>query len=92
MSSTAKKTLALSPQDCASEAGLGLNAIYNAIRDGALTARKVGRRTVILRADLEAFLNALPRLDLNAAHHTPKCRNRNPVGRRRKMAAANAAA
>jgi hypothetical protein len=91
MSSTAK-TLALSIQDCVTETGINMNALYEAVRDGALTARKVGRRTVILRADLEAYLKSLPRLDLNEGRYTPKCRNR-PVGRRKRSAAtADAAA
>ena len=39
--------------------GLGRDMIYGAIRDGRLKARKVGRRTLILRADLEAYLSSL---------------------------------
>lgn len=83
MSNTAK-TLALSLKDCSDETGIGLNALYDAVREGTLAARKVGRRTVILRADLEAYLKSLPRLDLKEARYTPKCRNRNPVGRRKR--------
>jgi excisionase family DNA binding protein len=47
------------PQVCELSA-LGRTRVYEAIREGALVARKHGRRTVILRSDLEAFLGALP--------------------------------
>jgi excisionase family DNA binding protein len=42
--------------------GLGRDGVYGAINDGRLTARKFGRRTVILDHDLRAFLEALPKL------------------------------
>lgn len=41
-------------------AGIGKTKIYEAINDGSLTARKYGRRTIILRDDLRVFLTALP--------------------------------
>ena len=41
-------------------AGLGRTKIYQAIADGRLTARKAGKRTLILRADLDRFLKTLP--------------------------------
>ena len=41
-------------------AGLGRTKIYEAITAGRLKARKVGKRTLILRADLDSFLNSLP--------------------------------
>ena len=40
--------------------GLGRTTIYAALKSGALSARKCGRRTLILAADLEAFLQSLP--------------------------------
>lgn len=33
---------------------------FNAIRDGRITARKLGSRTVVLREDYERFLKGLP--------------------------------
>lgn len=39
--------------------GLGRTRIFQAIKEGRLLARKFGRRTVILRPDLEAFLQGL---------------------------------
>jgi excisionase family DNA binding protein len=44
--------------------GLGRDGVYNAINAGRLTARKFGRRTVILDHDLRAFLDALPKLEV----------------------------
>jgi len=41
--------------------GLGRDALYSAIRDGSLVARKLGRRTLISDDDLKRFLDALPR-------------------------------
>lgn len=40
--------------------GLGRTSVYEAISDGHLTARKFGKRTIILRDDLRRFLSALP--------------------------------
>lgn len=35
-------------------------AAFQAIRSGALPARKMGRRTIVLLADLRAYLEGLP--------------------------------
>jgi excisionase family DNA binding protein len=40
--------------------GIGRDKLYTLIRSGELPARKVGRRTLIVASDLEAFLKALP--------------------------------
>lgn len=48
-------------------AGVGRGALYDAINAGELVARKRGSTTLILRADLEAWLNSLPRLAETAA-------------------------
>ncbi len=45
---------------CCRISGLGRTSIYEAIKSGALVARKCGRRTLILARDLEDFLNRLP--------------------------------
>ena len=52
---------ALSLADVARTTGLGKTALYAAMRDGRLAARKFGRRTIVLKRDLKAFLDALPR-------------------------------
>lgn len=83
--STPAKTLALSTKDITDETGIGVNAQYGAIRTGALKARKLGRKTIILRADLERWLASLPALDLAKNPHTPACRNTNPIGKRKRV-------
>lgn len=45
----------------ATDAGAGSRSeIYEALRAGTLKARKRGRRTIILRDDLAAYLASLP--------------------------------
>jgi hypothetical protein len=47
--------------DEAQQAGAGSRSeIYEALREGALKAKKRGRRTVILRDDLADYLASLP--------------------------------
>lgn len=53
---------AYSIPEAAKAAGISRTLIYRLIGDGSLQARKIGRRTVILAADLALFLNALPGL------------------------------
>jgi excisionase family DNA binding protein len=50
----------LSISEACTVAGIGQTRLYAAISDGRLKARKFGRRTLILRGDLLAFLAALP--------------------------------
>jgi excisionase family DNA binding protein len=59
--------LAYSIEEAARIAGIGRNGIYNSINAGQLVARKLGQRTLILRADLEAFLASLPRMGADHA-------------------------
>jgi hypothetical protein len=54
------KKLALSVSEFVQVSGIGKSAIYEAIRQGRLTARKHGARTLILMEDGEAFLSGLP--------------------------------
>jgi hypothetical protein len=47
--------------DEATEAGAGSRSeVYEALRRGDLKAKKRGRRTIILREDLAAYLASLP--------------------------------
>lgn len=50
----------LSIDDACLVAGIGRTKIYEAISEGRLRARKLGKRTLILRADLSSFLDNLP--------------------------------
>jgi excisionase family DNA binding protein len=54
----------MSVAEAAVQADIGRDAIYAAIRDGRLVARKHGRRTIITTEALQAFLNGLPPLEL----------------------------
>jgi excisionase family DNA binding protein len=70
--------LAYSVSAAATVAALGRSTVYAAIRRGELTARKSGRRTVILAADLEAWLQALPQIKTLASDtpaHTQPARD-----------------
>ena len=50
----------LSVTEACAIAGIGRTKIYEAISSGALKARKFGKRRIILRSDLQAFLVGLP--------------------------------
>tara|TARA_B100002049_G_C16050152_1_gene363100 strand:+ start:268 stop:510 length:243 start_codon:yes stop_codon:yes gene_type:complete len=52
--------IALTIDEAASIARLSRSTIYVALRDGSLTARKLGRRTIICVDDLRQFLDTLP--------------------------------
>mgnify|MGYP001222862370 CR=1 FL=1 len=40
--------------------GLSRTTLYKLFSSGKLTPRKVGKRTLILAAELDAFVNSLP--------------------------------
>lgn len=63
MHRSAQKT-AFSVTEVAAHTGVCRDAIYGAIRAGQLKAKKFGRRTIILRSDLEDYLRSLPELIL----------------------------
>ncbi|WP_370301167.1 helix-turn-helix domain-containing protein [Qipengyuania flava] len=52
--------LAYSVEEAAKIARLSRSSIYLALRDGSLTARKAGRRTIICPSDLQQFIDGLP--------------------------------
>jgi excisionase family DNA binding protein len=52
--------LALSVPEACAAARVGKTALYKAIAQGALIARKRGRRTLILPADLKHWVEELP--------------------------------
>jgi excisionase family DNA binding protein len=47
------------PEACAASR-IGRTKIYEAINEGRLVARKLGKKTLILRSDLREFLTTLP--------------------------------
>lgn len=55
-----KNPLAHTIDDTALHAKCGRTTIYAAIKSGALKARKIGRRTIVLDEDLRGWLGSLP--------------------------------
>jgi excisionase family DNA binding protein len=52
--------LALTISEAVAVCPFGRSLLYDEIRKGRLPARKIGRRTFILRSDLERFLSEMP--------------------------------
>ena len=55
-----ERQLALSAEGAAAQASCGRTTIFAAIKAGELKARKIGRRPIILDADLQSWLGSLP--------------------------------
>lgn len=51
-----QNSLALTINQVCAATGLGRTKIYALIESGQLKARKIGRRTLVLRKDIERFL------------------------------------
>lgn len=60
MNTSQAEAIAYSVTDAASKAGIGRSTLYNAISAGELLARKVGKRTVVLHADLQRWIESAP--------------------------------
>jgi len=52
--------LTYSVDELSTVTGLGKTRLYELMNSGALPARKAGRRTLVLREDVETFLRTLP--------------------------------
>jgi excisionase family DNA binding protein len=59
---------AMSVEEAAKAAGVGRTLLFEEIRKGRITARKVGRRTIIMTAELDAWLKALPTAGKGGRH------------------------
>jgi excisionase family DNA binding protein len=55
----------LSVQETCEIGGFGKSTLYQLIGQGLLPAKKLGRKTIILRSDLLNFLRSLPNLSFN---------------------------
>ena len=60
---------ALSVAEAAKAAGVGRTTFFEEIRRGRITARKVGRRTIITTDDLDTWLKSLPVKTGDGGHH-----------------------
>jgi excisionase family DNA binding protein len=58
--------LAYTIEEAATAAGIGRTLIFEEIRNHRLVARKIGRRTVILLKDLDAWLETRPLVQTGA--------------------------
>ncbi len=54
--------LALTVAEACAVARVGRTALYQAISSGALVARKRGRKTLLLPADLQTWIATLPKI------------------------------
>lgn len=61
----------LSITETAEVSGIGRTRIFELIATGALPARKAGHKTLILRSELLAFLENLPRADVTTRSRSP---------------------
>lgn len=52
--------IAFTIEEAAFAAKISRSELYRALQRGNLTAKKQGRRTLILRTDLEHYLSSLP--------------------------------
>lgn len=59
--------LSVSVPAAVSMTGIGRTTLYQAIKTGALSVRKCGRRTIIETSALNAWLASLPSNERNAA-------------------------
>ena len=50
---------ALSIEETMAATGIGRTKLYELINSGQLIAKKIGKRTIILKSDLDAFLASL---------------------------------
>ena len=57
---------ALSIPEACIIAGIGRTALYAELSKGSIPAKKIGRRTLILRTDLLAWLRGLPPAELTS--------------------------
>jgi excisionase family DNA binding protein len=52
--------LAYTVRDVLALTGIGKTTFYKLLKNGQLSTRKLGNQTVVLRADLNSFLEGLP--------------------------------
>jgi excisionase family DNA binding protein len=68
--------LAYTISEACTVARAGRTSVYEAIRDGALIARKRGRKTLILANDLRDWIERLPAIESKTTDRTARARPR----------------
>jgi excisionase family DNA binding protein len=68
----------LSIQAAATYCGVRAWAISEAVYDGRLAARRLGRSLIILKDDLDQFLSSLPRVEPSTAPSIVQRKQRRP--------------
>ena len=56
---------ALSIEETITATGIGRTKLYELINSGQLKAKKIGKRTIILKTDLDEFLSSLENYSSN---------------------------
>jgi hypothetical protein len=54
------RQIGYSVKDAAAASGIGTSRLYEAMRAGLVEHRKHGRKTIVLAASLEAYVESLP--------------------------------
>ena len=54
-----KMQLSFTIQEAVQATGIGRTKLYEYINSGELEAKKIGKRTIVLKHDLDSFLNNL---------------------------------
>jgi len=57
--------IAFSVEEASLYSNIGKTRLYQAMNSGALKSKKMGRKTLILRSDLESFLSNLDNYSTN---------------------------
>ncbi|GLI94297.1 helix-turn-helix domain-containing protein [Methylocystis echinoides] len=52
--------ICFSPRTAAKALGIGVTTLYAEMKAGRIAARKIGRRTIIMRTEIERYLASLP--------------------------------
>ena len=56
------KPISITVDDATAYCGIGKTKLYELVKEGRFTARKIGRRTLLLTAELDAYIESLPTL------------------------------
>ena len=52
--------ISMTVEEAASYCGIGKTKLYSLVRDGQLSGRKLGRKTLILTESIDSYVRSLP--------------------------------